>query len=780
MVASALSHSCLRSSKPIFDCCHLLHSVYVSGLFANICKQFADSQTAHSYEFVRTRTSARLIFPPCFAPANIFSLRLSNSSILLCSTVPMFSPETDRHRLICYRLTGSPGEIPVVLSEIRSIALHTRLRRLWSVIVAGMNTIGIESARSVVRLHNIDIFCFDSRVCVISLDSASGEAIVRCHSRLGLPPSVLIEAIQGCSCQRNEAIRAVFMNSLGKLIGESVIGARIGLDCRYQLDGGSYRPHAFMFSFAPSLGLSFHADRGRVSVSIRSFTQKVSVSTQEIILLQNVPHLTRNALASAKMAMILLELSEVLHNAQTVSTIESDRVHFPFDPFECVEFRITRTFSWSLTFVKPWVSLPSDFPRLRLVGHSISVRFPAHLLRAVDETAMFVKMMGQLERIHAMETIKFEVDLTQTLAFTVSFYHPFCTSLSVCFGRTLDGPTGDRGHFAVRQAIAPSISFKFWRHIHLKWFIDHLLESRSIAFCLGPFLNGAFIPLQRLSSVFTEGPNAVHWTVTPLQDDHSFFLIYQRSHTVNLLLKSSHSFQLIVPSIGHSTLLQIPLETLSQFKHNAKLSHTTLRIHMSQLDQVKDAIERFFYWKHVLAELGFKNFRFEEGDLDCSLPRSISGLKLRCLLKPTTFLFEVDGDGDLARNLKLFLNYDFGTCETQILVVRFVLNLLDLDVRFFQFVMQFIARMLDLTETLGVNWAESMSHTVVTLQEMKVIFNFVSARGLSCGVEFTKHPTENVPDILGFDGMGNVSRFKSLRDLVNWIEGLEAEMLDSP
>jgi hypothetical protein len=148
-------------------------------------------------------------------------------------------------------------------------------------------------------------------------------------------------------------------------------------------------------------------------------------------------------------------------------------------------------------------------------------------------------------------------------------------------------------------------------------------------------------------------------------------------------------------------------------------------------------------------------------------------------MKPATFVFEVDGEGELARNLRLFLNYDFGTCETQILVVRFVLNLLDLEVKFFQFVMNFIAKMLDLTEDLGINWVETMSHTVVTVEELKVIFNFVSSRGSPFGVEFTKQPGEGAPDILGFASVNNVSRFKTMKDLMNWVGSLEPDDADS-
>jgi hypothetical protein len=89
--------------------------------------------------------------------------------------------------------------------------------------------------------------------------------------------------------------------------------------------------------------------------------------------------------------------------------------------------------------------------------------------------------------------------------------------------------------------------------------------------------------------------------VNALHDDSSFYVIYQRVHTMNFMLKPSRLFQMIIPAVGNSILLKIPLKTFTHNLYTAKLSCFTVKLHVSQVDDLRQTIEQFFEFRRVSA-----------------------------------------------------------------------------------------------------------------------------------------------------------------------------------
>jgi hypothetical protein len=461
--------------------------------------------------------------------------------------------------------------------------------------------------------------------------------------------------------------------------------------------------------------------------------------------------------------IILLRLEEKLCGQSIPASLLSDQIRFIHDPFEGIRFKI-KSGSWALRFQR------ANAPSLRFIGACLSIRFVDWVLNMIMGVATFIGILRQAIGVRSMATVIREILITSETSFTLRFTHDFCTPLSVAFGLL---PPGQDGLYAVYPGLTPHVCFYFGRHVQLRRFLMHLMKNRTISSYFGPFLNTSFIPLHELYSVFSDGPNTRDWSIGSLRDDRSFFVIYQRSHSANFLLKPSQTFQMIVPSIGKSTLLQIPLEALAQFRHSAKLSHVTLKLHMSQLRQFKEIIEQFFHGKDKLSEIGFVNFRFNEGDLTCSYPKTLASIRLHCVLKPKHFAFEIGGDGELARNLKTFLNFKFDSIETQVLVVRFVVNLFELETRFSGWVIQFATAMLGKTDQFGIDWTESMARSAVITSELKVSFHFVTQAALAFAVEFTKRPGETTPEMVAIDAFGVSNRPRSIKELAKWIDNLE-------
>jgi hypothetical protein len=83
--------------------------------------------------------------------------------------------------------------------------------------------------------------------------------------------------------------------------------------------------------------------------------------------------------------------------------------------------------------------------------------------------------------------------------------------------------------------------------------------------------------------------------------DSSFSVIYQCVYTMNFMFKPWPMFQVIIPAVGNSMLLKIPVEAFTRNPYIAKLSHFTVRLHVSQLDGLLQTIEQFFEFRIVSA-----------------------------------------------------------------------------------------------------------------------------------------------------------------------------------
>jgi len=99
--------------------------------------------------------------------------------------------------------------------------------------------------------------------------------------------SEFIESIEGCQCERNEAIRAAFMHSPGRLIVESGIGDISGL--QFHPDSTLAAGDALVHSFAPEFRVLFGESLGKIWIALRATNHCLPISKQQILLLQTAP-----------------------------------------------------------------------------------------------------------------------------------------------------------------------------------------------------------------------------------------------------------------------------------------------------------------------------------------------------------------------------------------------------------------------------------------------------------------------------------------------------------
>lgn len=791
--SSILSKIVELSDDPISECCHALHRLYQIGKFSKIYMILQSIQSQNSFQLSTCQDGAIITFPKTFAPNNAFTISIYENDIILVSKTPMNTPLSKEKHFISFKLSPNRSHIESIISEICISTYFTRLSKIWYLINQGLSTVSwkhqfrgefIESSEC------IEIFLFNFIIMRIKIEPTTGKIDINTFGGIGMNPTDFIEAIEGCECQRNEAIKVVFLHSLSRILFNDSISSQMNSQISPEEDPTTNQKRSlirtYKLSYSNDNFIVFGEKYGRISLSIAS-SNGSNVSTPEIMLINSESefdhkHIINNnlrekmirAAQSAKMAVLILQLFNSLQSRGVAVRNENGLIHFILEPFECIEFQITQDSMWSLKFVKPSIGI-NDLHELNFVGNSINSRFVDWIIHIVWNVSIFMTLLKQSLGIFSLRTTMSNLDIENKTHFTISMKQEICSKLTVSITsvkKFKSEPESEVYH--VNPMITPQINFSFSKYVQLKRYLENILKSGTITFLFGSFLNSSFVPLQHFSNVFTGDPNNRNWSITGLCEDESFFLIFQREMSINFMLRPSQMFQLIIPPIGKSKVLQIPLESLPILCHLAKLSHPTWRLHMKQLDAFKIAIERFYHFRKLLGEVGFGQFVSNGQEVYSPFMVDIPYVKITCYIKPDKIEFETEGpDIEIAKNIKTLLNHDFCDVETQILAIRFVRNLVSFDQRFVGYVLVFIAKMVDKSKDLRISWKATFESSPVLFEENKVLFNLCTDHGTS-HIEFDRREGNANPEIIGCSKNGNI-RIKSTRELFKWIEAAEQD-----
>ena len=787
--SSILSTIAATSNDPITECCLILHKLYQIGKFSKVYMIVQSIQYQNSFQLSACQDGAIITFPESFSPNNVFTITILDRDIILVSKNPMCIPLTKEKRFISFVLTSNRSYIESIISKIRMYTYFTRLSKIWGLINQGLSTISwkhqfrgefIESSEC------IEIYLFNYIVMRIKIESTTGNIDINTFGGIGMEPTDFITSIEGCECQRNEAIKIVFHHSLSKILFGDQISTQMHNRTTTEApisESTHISTRVYKLSYSNDCQIVFGEKFGHLSLSIVS-SDGSSVSTPEIMLinsesdsvdLTNLREKTIKAAESAKMTVLVLQLFKTLRNRGIAARNENGRVHFILDPFECIEFQITRHSTWSLKFVKPSIGF-NDLLTLNFVGNSINARFVDWIIQIVWNVSVFMLLLKQSLGIASLRTVIKNLDIENKTRFTIRMTQEICSKLTISISslkKFKSEPEIEVYHCNTMST--PQINFNFSRYVQLKRYLESILAKGSITFLFGSFLSSSFVPLQHFSTVFTGDPTNRKWSITDLCDDESFFLIFQREISINFMLKPAQMFQLIIPQIGKSNVLQIPFESLPFLCHLTKLSHPTWKLHMRQLDEFKIAIERFFHFRQLLGDVGFSRFSSNGQELYSPFMVDIQYVNITCYIKPDRIEFEAEGqDSDVAKYIKTLLNYDFNDVETQMLAIRFVRNLVSFDQRFVGFVMMFISKLVEKTNDFKLLWKATFESSAVMLNENKVIFNLYTQHGTSC-IEFDRRDGNLNPEIIGYSKSGSMTRIKSMKDLFRWMELIEQE-----
>jgi len=369
------------------------------------------------------------------------------------------------------------------------------------------------------------------------------------------------------------------------------------------------------FSFAPYLFVQFYQIIKKTFLSIKSMDEKDLYCTEifdksnQSIMCDNIS----KAMKKAKAMSIILQMHQQLSEKGVKSTYQKNVIRFSVPPFDRILFRITDKCIWSLKLWRPDIGIPAHSnSAIKITGTSVSMRFVDWVIHVITGLETFLLMMRQAYTVSLFHSSVKHFYYYDKLFF--SFHHdlPYNSTLFSQFGPLEPYYRSRRSvsAFRVDSFCVPHVKCPFLRQIQLrKGSTSSKGDGSEIN--LSPFLCASLVPLAYIKDVF----RCDNWSISMLKEDGSFFIIFRRKYSLNVLLRPSNSFQITIPLWGPSNILMIPMMILPMYCNTRRVSHPVMRLHLSQLLLIKESIEEFFLDIDLLKSLGYKKYKLEEPSL---------------------------------------------------------------------------------------------------------------------------------------------------------------------
>jgi hypothetical protein len=642
--------------------------------------------------------------------------------------------------------------IKFLIKKLIACSLVTLLRSVWTLFEAGLSALPHDWLTCSLTPASLTVDFGDRRIWQLIGDGQTGALSLRDEEGHAHSPHKFIRAATSPPFVQRALLHSLITRLAGSA-GFCPVADRCGAFSLSRSLDAHLLPEllqleALAFSFSPSCLLTI-SDRLLVVLG----GPGAAISTVAIGALPFAPLSLATAIASAKTALILMSLASLLSSQSVPQTISCDRITFPHDPFESVCFKPRPSF-WAFHFT-------GRTRTVHFIGNYDWLRFLDFVIQLVYNASALVAMWRQADSAIEKNAVVSALTPCEPLGFTLSFAHDFCTRLS-----PLLVPVVDYGsHYGFVASSIPQLLFVFGRDVQLKRCLIHQTKNRQILNYFGAFLNSSFYALHRFYSVFCEGPRRGAWVINGLFDQRAFFVVHGKTHCANFVLKPSQIFQMIIPTIGQSSILHIPLEARVLARHIVRASPVIMRIHADDLETLRGEIDAFLDSRQALMDSGFVNFRLADEGLTCSYRRTAASLHLHCTLASDGCSVAVAGDGEMAAALRWLIPARAG--EAGINHAQFIARLFDLEAKVLTVVLQFIGA---LGARRRIDWGASIQRSRVAAEEGIVLLQIVADALEPFAIRFRKRPGEAVMEIMASDERNNARKLKSVKDLMKWVE----------
>lgn len=303
---------------------------------------------------------------------------------------------------------------------------------------------------------------------------------------------------------------------------------------------------------------------------------------------------------SSMFSILLLSLEEKMKGTALNIVRNENSIAATFHPHMYVKFKIHKTGSWKLhvdrrTF--PFLS----FGGIVFIGQQITMRFDEYIMYLIT-SVQFIGLYLNRVTGTCVELKPDDITYINDLNFSIRAAQ---MTLHMSFAENNDNYKV--GNYALVfkdiTGIAPIPNFSFTPQFPLNFPLLPL--KYSVAESFGAIISGRLSSLVQFRRIFSRRG----WLITSIDPNLCFSLIFTKppstALTLNIQLKSVRDFAVVVPTIGQSTKLKLPLSRFPRLFKSIPLSHAAFRIKMEQCLEMRTYIETYIKEDDYMRMRGF-------------------------------------------------------------------------------------------------------------------------------------------------------------------------------
>ena len=556
-----------RNQKTLLENLHtLFHKFITNTKIFHLLENIATCNTPYKVKLKATHNEISITLPQSFAPYNVFYVTRSTTStdIYVNSAKPLYDSETKTYK---FRTFKNPVAEKLMADMFDAVNL-TCVHALTESIERMLKEISIEVS-VVVHCYTIYIELGKLDMITILRDSSTGEQHIKlCYGICTGNKEVYNSIIN------NESSTRRMIKILADEIALSILFHNSGsLSSWSNWSQSLYSPYIPCITFSSCEEFCFTLCGNRLNPKIQLLIDKEDYKNHYSSI-EQLPPIS---------AAILLQLKHSQEGKNKV--LSKNGIAFSPDAISIAKLSMNERNEWRISVSGSGISSIEYV----ITGSTITARFVEYAFNVAKTVAHFIDIQRQIQGINDVD-----VDSSTPGEFSVSYMHESVPRIYISLsGLIYNEKTKYHISFCADKKSAICSNVSFTRYSKIKAHVQKMLHSEKHVNKFSSFMASAIAQLCIIQDVFLN-ENKNQWALSQLSDESSFSLVFQKKFTMNIMWKSTNIFQIIIPIVSPSVVLQIALRKFPGFNPAKRTSHPTLRIHTSQLSDLKMYIEEFF------------------------------------------------------------------------------------------------------------------------------------------------------------------------------------------
>ena len=292
---------------------------------------------------------------------------------------------------------------------------------------------------------------------------------------------------------------------------------------------------------------------------------------------------------------------------------------------------------------------------------------------------------------------------------------------------------GETNHFDSYEILTslPKINAHFVSHPNLDVCVQKAIKDNSIDQRFGSFLCFILPIFPHFSYIFSESD----WKIMDISLRGTFSLMYQSKYMMYFQQQANNRFNVAIPSVGKSIILNIPLSIFeTDEKSNKKTKANVkkpqlIKLSMTDLFQFRDSILTFFNEQKFLKNYGF-NFLLYHSKSNLIMNNGVQAdqkwIKINASLGAKGLTFDILNDlSDPAiYTFKKLVSLDCSSRMNRIKVLSFLFDSLQIDKPTALGLFQCLKCLLD-SNSANIDWEKSFLDSSVDVQNCIIDFHLI-------------------------------------------------------